>query len=240
MPKIFVVTPTYNERENIAELTRKIFALRLPELSLIVVDDNSPDCTAGVAEGLNSDFPITVLRRPNKQGLGPAYVHGFGYVLSVLKPEEKALIVEMDADLSHDPNSIPKLVAAAQNYDVVIGSRYVLGGSIRHWNFFRRLVSRFGNWYARLVLDLPYRDLTSGFKCYRREVVENLISHPLDSLGYNFQIETVYKSHRAGFSVGEVPIIFTERARGGSKFRLGIVLEAFWRVIKLRSDKTSR
>ncbi len=237
MPKIFIVAPTYNERENVAELTERIFALNLPELRLIIVDDNSPDHTAEAAEVLNFKFPITVLRRPEKQGLGPAYVYGFRQVLLMLEPDEEALIVEMDADLSHDPVTIPALVAAAEKFDVVIGSRYIEGGGIRHWNFFRRLISRFGNWYARLVLGLPYRDLTSGFKCYRREVIEFLAARSLNSLGYNFQIETVYRSHLAGFSIGEVPIVFTERTRGGSKFRLRIILEAFWKIVKLRLSK---
>lgn len=235
-PKVFVVTPTYNERGNIEELVRKIAALKISDLKIIVVDDNSPDGTGELAEKLAQTHPLKVLRRPNKSGLGTAYVEAFKKILAGNFSEWGIpdFIIQMDADLSHDPEIIPRLLEAAQNCDMVLGSRYVAGGEIKNWGILRRILSRFGNAYARLILHLPYRDLTGGFKCFKRRTLENIDLDSLSSVGYNFQIETTYKAHRKGYKICEIPITFTERKIGKSKINLPIILESFWKVLSLR------
>lgn len=264
---IFVITPTYNERANLEALVQKIFSLGISGLSLIVVDDNSPDRTGELAEELSKKYPIKVIHRPQKSGLGTAYIEAFKEILR--SAQDDALIIQMDADLSHDPSVIPQLLEKAgypviaspvesgtlhgvdsakqslgdrhglrprddTKCDLVLGSRYVKVGKIENWDFFRKLISRFGNIYARIVLGLPYRDLTGGFKCYRREVLQKMDLDSLSSVGYNFQIETTYRAHQAGFKICEIPISFTERKIGASKFNLGIILESFWKVLLLR------
>jgi len=230
--KVFVVIPTYNERENLPILVERIFALRVPELELVVVDDNSPDGTGTVADELAKKYPIKVLHREGKQGLGTAYVAGFTEVLSRAPADSR--IIQMDADLSHDPSAIPALLHASETCDLVLGSRYVKDGRIEEWGTVRRLISRFGNIYARLILALPYQDLTGGFKCFRQEVLARLDLERLSSVGYNFQIETTYRVHKAGYRICEVPIVFTERSTGSSKFNVAIIVESFWRVLLLR------
>lgn len=234
---ILVIIPTYNERENLPALCEKIFSLGIDDLHCLVVDDNSPDGTAAVADDLAKRFPITLLKRPHKEGLGRAYQEAFGYALA--RFSEATHIIQMDADLSHDPADIPRLLAASNvgGADLILASRYAPGGGIHHWHWARKLVSRFGNAYARWVLWLPYRDLTGGFKCWRREALAALDLHHVHSLGYNFQIETTYQAHHKGFRIREVPIIFTERRAGVSKFNLGIILESFWNVLTMRFDK---
>lgn len=234
MSKIVVVIPTYNERDNIEILLSQLFALRIEGLNVLVVDDNSPDGTGEFVEKLRiGNDRLAILHRPLKQGLGPAYVAGFRTALS----DNADIICEMDADRSHDPKYLPVLLSALGVKDVVLGSRYVAGGGVSNWNWSRRLISRFGNVYARSVLGLPYRDLTGGYKCYRRTVLEKIGLDNVSSLGYNFQIETTYRAHRAGFRIIEVPIVFVERARGTSKFNFKIVLESFWKVLLLRRDR---
>lgn len=273
---IALVTPTYNEKENLPVLVEKIFALQIPDLKMVVVDDNSPDGTGDLALELSKKYPISVIRRPEKMGLGTAYAEAFKLILQKFQIEEREypspnplplrrgggegvglssspdvensvsnitgkrndlatdLIIQMDADLSHDPAAIPLFLEHIKNHDVVLGSRYIAGGKIENWDFLRRLVSRFGNIYAKAVLTLPYQDLTGGFKCWRRAVLANLDFNKLSSTGYNFQIETTYLAHKAGHKICEVPITFTERKFGASKFNLPIMLEAFWKVLMLR------
>lgn len=227
---VVIVTPTYNEKGNLPELVEKIFALDLPDLRMIVVDDNSPDGTGELAEELSKKYPLTVIHRERKEGIGRAYAHAFQNILA----ERPDCIIQMDADFSHDPAVIPEMLKLAQTRDVILGSRYVPGGAIVNWEPMRRLVSRLGNAYARAVLGLPYRDLTGGYKCFRRKVLEEIDLDSLSSVGYNFQIETTYKAHQKGFRITEIPISFTERKVGVSKFNLGIILESFWKVLLLR------
>lgn len=230
MPRIIIVIPTYNEKENLPELAERIFALGLADIKLVVVDDNSPDGTAQVAETLAQKYPVDIIRRTQKSGLGTAYAAAFKKILL----EQPDYIIQMDADLSHQPEIIPQMLERIKNCDVVLGSRYIKDGKIENWDFTRRLVSRWGNFYARTVLGLPYRDLTGGFKCFRREVLEKIDLNKLSSVGYNFQIETTYRAHRLGYKICEIPITFTERKTGISKFNLGIILESFIKVLLLR------
>jgi dolichol-phosphate mannosyltransferase len=201
------------------------------DASVLVIDDASPDGTGEVADRLANRLDwVDVLHRPFKEGLGPAYLAGFRRVLA----GEAELVVEIDCDFSHEPADVPRLVAAIRGADLVIGSRYVAGGGTRNWGPIRRAVSRGGSLYARLVLGVPIRDLTSGFKCFRRQVLETIDLDGIDTKGYAFQIETTYRALRAGFRVAEVPITFTDREAGGSKMTRGIVLEAITKVPALR------
>jgi len=231
---IFIVTPTYNEAANIETLVKKIFGLNINGLKLVVVDDNSPDQTGQIAERLAKDYPIQVIHRAQKSGLGTAYIEAFR---KILESENADYVIQMDADLSHDPAVIPQMLNAIESCDIVLGSRYIKGGGTQNWDWFRKLISRFGNVYARAVLGLPYRDLTGGFKCFRREVLQNLDLTSLSSVGYNFQIETTYRAHKKGYKICEIPIIFTERKTGKSKFNLGIMLESFVKVLLLRFSR---
>lgn len=232
MPRLTIVIPTYNEKENLPLLLGGLAKLNLPDWSVLVVDDNSPDGTGQIAENLASKYPVQILHQKQKNGIGVAYAEGFKKILSGdAKPE---FVLQMDADLSHHPEVIPLMLSQMKDYDLVLGSRYVPGGNIANWNFIRRLISRFGNFYARLILGLPYHDLTGGFKCFRREVLEKIGLDGLNSIGYCFQIETTFRAHRLGFKIAEVPIVFTERKTGTSKFSLLITLEAFWKVFLLR------
>ncbi|MDO8620095.1 MAG: polyprenol monophosphomannose synthase [bacterium] len=232
MSKTFVVIPTYNERENLPILVERIFALNIPELELVVVDDHSPDGTGTVADELAKKYPMKVLHRDGKQGLGTAYITGFREVLSRAPTDSR--IIQMDADLSHDPSAIPTLLHASENCDLVLGSRYIAGGKIERWGASRRLISKFGNIYARIILSLPYHDLTGGFKCFRQKTLEAIDFSLLSSVGYNFQIETTFLTHKKGFRICEVPITFTERKIGTSKFNWTIISESFWKVLLLR------
>src|SRR3989338_2317938 len=240
MPKIVVVLPTYNERENLPVLVEKIFALNIPGLSAVGVDDNSPDGTAKVAEGLAKKYPIQVIKRPRKMGLGTAYIEAFREILKGTGNNDSLLpefIIQMDTDLSHDPAMIPVFLNKIANCDLVLGSRYVVGGAIANWDYGRQLISKFGNIYAKKLLGLPYHDLTGGFKCWKREALASLDFSRLNSHGYNFQIETTYHTHIAGKKILEVPITFTERKVGSSKFNFIIMFEAFWKVLMLKLRK---
>lgn len=231
-----VVLPTYNERENLPELVEAVLAAS-PALSILVVDDASPDGTGELADRLVAQHPgrVAVLHRPKKLGLGSAYIDGFRAALE----RDVDLVFEMDADFSHSPRHLPELMDAIRNADLVIGSRYVPGGGIRHWGLFRRLLSAGGNLYARWILGVAIRDLTSGFKCYRRSVVELLQRGDIRSNGYAFQIETTYRTLLAGFRVHEVPIVFEDRHVGQSKMSKAIFLEAVRMVPALRLRKRS-
>ena len=228
---VTVVIPTYNERENLRSLVPRLLALG-PAYRIVVVDDNSPDGTGVVADLLAAEHPdrVQVLHRPKKEGIGPAYVAGFRAALS----GDAAVIAEMDADHSHDPADLAKLVAAAERADLVLGSRYVPGGRTVGWPLRRRLLSRFGGLYARTILGVPITDLTSGFKVFRRAALEVLDLDTIRSDGYAFQIETTYRLLKRGFTVVEVPIVFADRVAGASKLSRRIVFEAMLVVWKLR------
>jgi dolichol-phosphate mannosyltransferase len=228
VPKAVVCLPTYNERENLEPMLR---ALGDKGVRVLVIDDNSPDGTGRLADQLADELDyVDVLHRERKEGLGPAYLAGFRRALA----SDAELVLEMDCDFSHDPEDVPRLVAAAADADVVLGSRYVAGGAVRNWGVVRRFVSAGGSWYARMLLGAPVRDLTGGFKCYRREVLEAIDLDAIDAKGYAFQIETTYRALRKGFRVAEIPITFADREAGGSKMSKSIVAEAIWKVPALR------
>jgi dolichol-phosphate mannosyltransferase len=206
-------------------------ALGRHDVRVLVIDDNSPDGTGALADELARKLDyVGVLHRPRKEGLGPAYVAGFRRALA----EGADRILEMDCDFSHDPNDVPRLLAATESADLALGSRYVEGGRIENWGAIRRFISAGGSLYARSLLSLAIRDLTAGFRCYRREVLETVDLEAIRSKGYAFQIESTYRTLRAGFRVVEVPIKFVDREVGGSKMSRAIVLEAIWKVPALR------
>lgn len=231
---VWIVIPTYNEAENIDEMTRTLLRVidgEQLDAHILVVDDGSPDGTADLVDRVHADDArVEVLRRTAKEGIGPAYLAGFRLALD----RGAALIVEMDADFSHNPHDVPRLIAAAEHADLVLGSRYVTGGGVARWGPLRRIISRAGSAYARGVLGLRERDLTGGFKCFRREVLEALPFDEVAAAGYVFQIEMTYRAILAGFTVREIPITFTERIRGASKMGGGIVKEAAIRIPQLR------
>jgi dolichol-phosphate mannosyltransferase len=224
----------YNERENIDRFVRAVLpqlASGSPEHHVLIVDDSSPDGTGEIADELAREFPqVEVMHRASKEGLGRAYLAGFGRALEA----GADLILEMDSDFSHDPADLPRLIEASQHADLVLGSRYVRGGGVTDWGLVRRMVSRGGSWYARKLLGVDVRDLTGGFKCFRRQVLEALDLEGVHAHGYGFQIELTYSAIKKGFSVTEVPILFRERELGTSKMSLRIALEAVWQVPALR------
>jgi dolichol-phosphate mannosyltransferase len=228
------VLPTYNEIENLPLIAPAILG-QLPEATLLVVDDSSPDGTGALANKLAVENPqVKVLHRPAKQGLGKAYTDGFKHALDA----GAEVLIQMDADWSHDPSYLPALVATLQNSaDLVIGSRYVKGGGVRNWGFLRRFVSRGGSMFARTVLGLKAHDLTGGFKAWRRATLAAMPWESLHSGGYVFQIETTFRAARAGARVVEVPIVFVDRRLGASKMSRRIIFEALAVVIRLRWDE---
>lgn len=229
MPSATICLPTYNERANIEPMLR---ALQPLGVRVLVIDDNSPDGTGEIADRLAGELDfVSVLHRERKEGLGPAYVAGFRRALA----DGAELILEMDCDFSHDPKDVPRLIAACeQGADLALGSRYVPGGGTENWGRGRRIVSTGGSWYARTLLGVGIRDLTGGFKCYRRRVLERIDLDAVRSKGYAFQIETTYRAIRAGLTVVEVPIVFADRTEGTSKMSRAIVIEAVTRVPALR------
>jgi dolichol-phosphate mannosyltransferase len=228
VPQAVVCLPTYNERENLEPMLR---ALGDKGVRVLVVDDNSPDGTGEIADRLARELSyVDVLHRERKEGLGPAYLAGFRRALA----DGADLVLEMDCDFSHSPDDVPRLIAAAADADLVLGSRYVDGGSIGNWGAVRRAVSAGGSLYARVLLGSGVHDLTGGFKCYRRAVLETIDLDAITSKGYAFQIETTYRAARVGFRVVEVPIHFVDREEGGSKMSRAIVAEAIWKVPALR------
>jgi dolichol-phosphate mannosyltransferase len=234
VPGVWLILPTYNEADNLDALVRAV----LPQLegtglahTVLVVDDGSPDGTGEIADRLAADLsPVRVLHRVRKQGLGRAYLAGFELALDA----GADLVMEMDADFSHDPRDVPRLIAAAGAADLVLGSRYVPGGGVENWGLRRRLLSRGGCAYARVLLGIPVRDLTGGFKCFNRRVLEAIDLADVRADGYAFQIELTYRAVRAGFRVAEVPILFRERRDGASKMTARVTLEAVWKVPALR------
>jgi dolichol-phosphate mannosyltransferase len=225
-----VCVPTYNERENLTSLVEEL--LDTASVDVLVIDDNSPDGTGRVADLLHRKHPgrVTVLHRGGKLGLGAAYVAGFRVGLD----RGYRLLLQMDADLSHQPRYVPAMLRAAESFDVVISSRYVDGGGTENWGLGRQLLSRGGSFYARSVLDLPVRDLTSGFKCFRREVLDAIDLGSVQTRGYAFQIELTHRACQLGFRVKELPIVFYERQEGRSKMSGDIVAEAVTAVWKMR------
>jgi dolichol-phosphate mannosyltransferase len=234
LPGAWLILPTYNEAENVEAIVRAALdelATTGREHTVLVVDDGSPDGTGMIADRLAEERPeVRVLHREAKEGLGRAYLAGFQVALD----GGAELILEMDADFSHDPADLPRLIAAAGAADLVLGSRYVPGGGVQNWGALRRLVSRGGSWYARMLLGVPVRDLTGGFKCFNRRVLERIDLSQVHADGYGFQIELTYMAIRAGFTVAEVPILFRERREGHSKMTAKIALEAVWKVPALR------
>jgi dolichol-phosphate mannosyltransferase len=228
-----ICLPTYNERENLEAMVRALDAVLRPGDRVLVIDDGSPDGTGEIADRLAAELEhVGVLHRERKEGLGPAYLAGFRRALA----DGAELVLEMDCDFSHDPKDVPRLIAAVEDgADLALGSRYVDGGSVGNWGLVRRFVSRGGSIYAQVLIGTRIRDLTGGFKCYRRAVLERIDLAAIASRGYAFQIETTYRALRAGFRVVEVPIRFVDREAGGSKMSRAIVLEAIWKVPALRA-----
>jgi dolichol-phosphate mannosyltransferase len=234
VPGAWLVLPTYNEAENIEPIVAAVLprlAEAAPEHRLLIVDDSSPDGTGEIADGLAEQLDaVEVLHRAGKEGLGRAYIAGFRHALAA----GAELLLEMDADFSHDPADVPRLIEAAAGADLVLGSRYVAGGGVEGWELHRRLLSLGGCLYARTILGVPVRDLTGGFKCFRREVLERIDLDDVQADGYGFQIEMTYRTLKEGFRVKEIPIVFRERRAGASKMDTRIAAEAVWKVPALR------
>ncbi len=243
MPSTWLILPTYDEADNVEPFVRaalpRLAAAAGDEHRLLIVDDSSPDGTGEIADRLAAELgDVEVLHRQAKDGLGRAYLAGFDRALGA----GAELVMEMDCDFSHDPADIPRLVEAAADADLVLGSRYVIGGGVVNWGLARRLLSRGGSWYARTILGVPTRDLTGGFKCFRRAVLAGLDLEGVHAGGYGFQIELTYRALQAGFRVREVPIVFHERREGASKMSGWIALEAVWKVpvLRLRGGRRAR
>ena len=225
-----IIIPTYNERENISPLIEQILAI-VPNVDVLVVDDNSPDGTAdGVMQVFEADPRCSVLRRKGPRGFGRSSVDGYRYALA----REYARLVQMDADFSHDPRSLPELIDTSTSFDMVIGSRYCQGGGTRNWAWHRRLLSRFANRYVSLITGMKITDSTSGFRCYTRRALETILETPIDAEGYSIQVEVTHRAHRAGLRIAEVPIIFVERREGTSKMSWKVIFESIFVPWRLR------
>jgi dolichol-phosphate mannosyltransferase len=224
--RVLVVIPTYNEADNIRIIVDRV-RQAVPQVDILVADDNSPDGTGRIADELTAvDERVHVLHRPGKQGLGAAYIAGFGWA----REHGYEAVVEMDADGSHAPEELPRLLDALAEADAVLGSRYVPGGTVVNWPTSRMLISRSGNLYVRLALGMPFRDATGGYRAYRLPVLDKMEIDSVSSQGYCFQVDLAWRAYRQGFRVTEVPITFADRERGASKMSQSIVREAFWRV----------
>ena len=228
--KSIVIIPTFNEAENIVDIINEVFLLK-DNFSILVVDDNSPDGTHKIVQNLKKTFKnLHLLKRLKKDGLGSAYIAGMKYALN----ENADIIIQMDADMSHDPESINDLINKSKNYDLVIGSRYISGINVVNWPIHRLIISYGANLYSRIVTGLPIKDATGGFKCWKREVLENINIHSIQSQGYSFQIEMTYRAWLKKYKICEVPIIFIDRTVGQSKMNKEIMIEAFFMIPKLR------
>ncbi len=226
--RVLIIIPTYNEAENLPSLLQQIFKY-MPQSDVLIVDDNSPDNTGHLAETLQSRYPnLHVLHRPGKLGLGTAYILGFKYAIE----HEYDAAFEMDADFSHNPAFLPNFLDAIQHTDLVVGSRYIHGGSIPGWSLRRQLISSWGNNFARFLLGLAAHDCTGGYRCYRRELLKSIDFEAVRSRGYAFQIELLYRVQQQNFGIVEIPITFVDRQRGQSKMSGQIILEAFSYVVK--------
>lgn len=235
----WVILPTYNEAANLEPFVAAVLPVLPASARILVVDDSSPDGTGEIADRLaKEETRISVLHREHKEGLGPAYIAGFRHALE----QGAQLLLEMDSDFSHDPSYLPALLAAMENADLAIGSRYVPGGGVADWGVVRRTISRGGSAYSRLVLGLDVCDLTAGFKCFRREVLEAIDLDSIESRGYAFQVEITYRTVQRGFKVVEVPIVFRDRQQGSSKIDSSVITEALWRVplLRLRGRRSRR
>ncbi len=231
--KVLIVTPTYNEAENLERLFNEVFSV-VPDVHMLIVDDNSPDGTGKMAdERAAEDERVHVLHREGKLGLGTAYIAGFKWALE----RDYTHIFEMDADLSHQPKYLPDFLEKAKDHQLVLGSRAIKGGGTEGWGPGRKFLSRGGTLYTRSILWLPYTDLTGGFKCFHREVLERLDLDTVRSEGYAFQIELTWRAHKLGYKIGEVPIIFPDRTEGQSKMSKGIFMEAVTMVWRLRFSR---
>jgi dolichol-phosphate mannosyltransferase len=227
----WLILPTYDEAENLEDFVAAVLPVLPASARILIVDDNSPDGTGEIADRLAAAEPrISVLHRVHKEGLGPAYIAGFRHALE----QGAQLLFEMDSDFSHDPSYLPAMLAAMEDADLAIGSRYVAGGGVADWGVVRRAISRGGSAYSRLVLGLDVCDLTAGFKCFRREVLEAIDLASIESKGYAFQVEITYRTVQRGFKVVEVPIVFRDREKGSSKIDSSVIREALWRVPLLR------
>jgi dolichol-phosphate mannosyltransferase len=238
MPAAWLVLPTYNEAENLEKIVRASLpqlAKATPDHHVLIVDDGSPDGTGEIADRLAAELePVEVLHRTAKEGLGRAYLAGFERALA----SGADLVLEMDADFSHDPQDLPRLIEASADADLVLGSRYVRGGGVIDWGLFRRMLSRGGSLYARIVLGVPVHDLTGGFKCFHRRTLEGIDYRDTHADGYGFQIEITYRAIKAGFDVKEIPIVFRDRREGTSKMSPRIAIEAVWKVPALRARRS--
>ncbi len=236
MDKIHICIPTYNEAENIKELLnsleKKLAKLSEYEFDILVIDDNSPDGTAGEVKDFkeSSQLKITIIENQGKGGLGKAYLKGFRYALE----DNTSAVVMMDADLSHNPSHLPSMISELIKYDFVVGSRYVKDGGVQNWDKIRKLISKYGNLYSKFILGVNISDLTGGYNCYKKEVLESINLDKIKSNGYSFQIELKYKSIKNGFKGTEVPIMFRDRRFGKSKFSGGIIFEAIFTPWKLK------
>ena len=227
-----VCLPTYDEKENVGPITEAILAAT-PEVDILVIDDNSPDGTGELADAIAAREPrVKVLHRKGKEGLGKAYLAGFAWALS----HGYERILEMDADFSHDPKYLPAMLQASQEADLVLGSRNIPGGGTVNWGVLRKIISRGGSLYARTILGIPVRDVTGGFKCFRRQVLEAIDLPTVECSGYAFQIELTYRTLRKGFRVKEIPIVLVDRRVGQSKMSKRIVLEALRKVWSIRAS----
>jgi len=237
MQKTVVCLPTYNEAQNIGHVVKTVLDI-LPQAHILVIDDNSSDGTGDIADRLASqDDRITVLHRHCKLGLGKAYCHGFRVAIDHFAAQR---IIQMDADLSHPAERLPAMMDAAENADLVLGSRYVPAGCTKNWSMLRQAISRFGSVYSRMLLNLPVCDPTAGFKLWQRDLLERVIDRPISSGGYVFQVETTFYAYIMGAKIAEVPICFAERGLGQSKMTFSIAFEAFWRVPMIRFGKSKR
>ena len=235
--RALICLPTYNERENLGPITEAILAATPPDVDVLVIDDGSPDGTGLLADELAAREPrVHVLHRAKKEGLGKAYLAGFDWALA----RDYALVLEMDADFSHDPGYLPAMLAKAEEADLVLGSRYVPGGGTVNWGLGRKILSRGGSLYARTILGVRIRDLTGGFMCFRREVLEAIELGTVECSGYAFQIELTYRAILRGFRVAEIPIVFADRRVGQSKMSRRIVLEAIGKVWGMRGSAFAR
>jgi dolichol-phosphate mannosyltransferase len=231
--KTLIIIPTYNEKDNLSPLLKEIFSYA-PETDILIVDDHSPDGTGELADEIHKqNAQVNVLHRPDKQGLGTAYIAGFKYAID----HGYDAAFEMDADFSHDPRYLPDFLKAIEDADLVIGSRYIPGGDTPNWSLLRRFISGGGNIFARFMLGIPVHDCTAGYRCYRRKVLEDIDLDTVQSQGYAFQIELVYRVMRHGFKIEETPIVFMDRRVGKSKMSRKIVIEGFTYVLKARFSK---
>jgi dolichol-phosphate mannosyltransferase len=230
-----IIIPTYNEAETIGTIINAISAQKLTQTEVLVVDDNSPDGTAEIVKSqfiqVDTGIKVHLLQRPTKEGLGAAYIAGFKWALS----RDCSLIIQMDADFSHDPKYLPTMISMAQSSaDLVLGSRYIPGGGTENWGLIRKLISRAGSLYARFILGVKIQDFTGGFKCFKREVLTALPLDEVYSHGYSFQIEMTYRAHLLQFEIQEIPITFVDRRVGQSKMSKAIIIEGVFKVLLLR------